>query len=39
MLKINVKDFEVKQEKHWNVTGKKNSSLEHFSKEAATQKY
>ena len=23
MLKVNVKDSEVKQEKHWNVPGKK----------------
>ena len=40
MLKIKLKDSEVKQEKHWNVLEKKkkNSSLGHFSKEAATQK-
>ena len=41
MLKIKLKDSEVKQEKHCNVFEKKkkqNSSLGHFSKEAATQK-
>ena len=39
MLKIKLKDSEVKQEKHCNVLEKKkNSSLGHFSKEAATQK-
>ena len=38
MLKINLKDSEVKQEKHWNVPKKNNGSLGHFSEEAATQK-
>ena len=39
MFKINVKDSEVKQEKHWNVPEKiRKQFLGHFSKEAATQK-
>ena len=42
MLKINLKDSEVKQKKHCEMSRKKkyknNSSLGHFSKEAATQK-